>query len=715
MKGARDIRVRGSNDMEFKPGRNVWRVERAERASLLIDGANYFAAARSAMIKARHSILIAGWDIHSQTRLVGPSAKADDGYPETFAEFLVALVEKRPQLDIRLLLWDFSLLYAAERDPFPTMSLRWNTPHNIRFCLDDCVPIGSSQHQKLVVVDDAIAFSGGLDLTIRRWDTSSHRPNDPLRVDPNGDAYEPFHDVQMLVEGEAASGIADLFRARWQCAAFESVPKAQGGNDPWPEGVEADLHDVDIGIARTLPRYDGEEQAQEVEQLFYDSIDAAERSIYIENQFLTAPGIARRLAKRLTDNPELEVLIVSPETHHSWLEAQSMRAGRARFACIVKQAAAERVWLAHPQVTEDGQTASIMVHAKVMIVDDAFLRVGSANLNNRSMGTDTECDLAVIAANDVQRKTIARLRNRLISNHCGASEDQVAAVLAKCGGSLIAVARSLARDGHSLQQIVDPAPGSPEMFNLIAGVADPEKPIGAEQFVSDMFGGYVPARNISTILKVIGAGVVILALALVWQFVPLAKPDAVKAELASLAGNPFAPAIIVGVFVALGSLMFPITVLIAATAAAFGPWFGFAYALIGALASALATYWIGARIGKNTLRDLLGPKLNRIRHRVAKRGVFAIAAIRMVPIAPFMVINLAAGASAIPLFDYMAGTFLGMLPGLIMISAVGNQFAHILTSSTPSDIAILAAAVIAWIALSIGVQALVSRYWSAGR
>ena len=157
---------------------------------MLIDGANYFAAARSAMIKAHHSILIAGWDIHSQTRLVGPPGKADDGYPETFAEFLTALVEERPQLDIRLLLWDFSLLYAAERDPFPTMSLRWNTPHNIRFCLDDCVPIGSSQHQKLVVIDDAIAFSGGLDLTIRRWDTSSHRPNDPLRVDPNGEPYD---------------------------------------------------------------------------------------------------------------------------------------------------------------------------------------------------------------------------------------------------------------------------------------------------------------------------------------------------------------------------------------------------------------------------------------------------------------------------------------------------------------------------------------------
>jgi phosphatidylserine/phosphatidylglycerophosphate/cardiolipin synthase-like enzyme len=210
--------------MKFESGRNIWRVARAERAAVLIDGANYFAAIRSAMINARQSILIAGWDIHSQTRLVGPSGMADDGYPETFAEFLVALVHKRPELDIRLLLWDFSMLYAAERDLFPTMTLRWNTPHNIRFCLDDCVPIGSSQHQKLVVIDDAVGFSGGLDITARRWDTNAHRANDPLRFDPAGVPYEPFHDVQMLVDGEAARALGDLLRARWACAACEDGP-----------------------------------------------------------------------------------------------------------------------------------------------------------------------------------------------------------------------------------------------------------------------------------------------------------------------------------------------------------------------------------------------------------------------------------------------------------------------------------------------------------
>ena len=701
--------------MLLKPDHNVWRMARANRASMLIDAANYFAAARSAMIKAERSILIAGWDIHSQTRLVGPECRADDGYPEALAEFLAALVAKKPKLQIRLLLWDFSVLYAAERDPFPTATLQWSTPPNIHFCLDDCVPVGSSQHQKLVAIDDKVAFSGGLDITVRRWDTCAHKADDAHRVDPAGKPYGPFHDVQMAVDGPAAAALSELLRDRWACAAMEEVNAVTVDSDPWPDDVTPDFADVDIGIARTEPRFDGRDEAREVERLYFDMIDSAERSIYIENQFLTALPIADRLAERLRKRPELEALIVSPQTHVSWLEAQSMRAGRARFAAVLSEFPEDRVALLYPHVEANGATANTMVHSKVMVVDDRIIRIGSANLNNRSMGTDTECDLVVVAATDEQRETVVHLRNALIGDHCGAAADEVAQAIAQNGGSLVKTARTLARNGHSLQPIVDDPAVSPETFALIQGVADPEKPIGAEEFISNMFGGYVPARNYSTVLKVVAAGLVIVGLAMAWQFVPLADPKSVKEAFSDIAGSHWAPFVVIGSFVIAGSLMFPVTVLIAATAAAFGPWTGFTYAFVGALASALTTYAIGAAVGKRTVQDLLGPRLNRIRRKIASRGVVSIAAIRLVPVAPFTVVNLAAGASAIPVFDYMAGTVIGMLPGMIMISAVGNQFARILTSPTPFDIAALVVAVGAWVALSIGVQAVVSRYWSASR
>lgn len=681
---------------------------------MLVDGADYFGALRRAMIKAQRSIVIAGWDIHSQMRLVGRSGKADDGYPAAFAQFLAALVKEKPQLDIRLLLWDFSVLYAAERDPFPTMRLNWKMPSSIRFCLDDCVPIGSSQHQKIVVIDDAVAFSGGLDITVRRWDTSDHRLGEPHRVDTSGRPYRPFHDVQMMVDGAAAQELAELLRGRWSCAACEDLPRASVDSDPWPEQVEPYFTDVDIGIARTQPRYEEQSQLRQVERLFLDSIDAAERTIYFENQFLTAPGIARRIAERLRACPALEVLIVSPDSHESWLEAHSMHSGRIRFGAILREAGGERVHLAYPRVTVGARSSAVMVHAKVMIVDDTILRVGSANLNNRSMGTDTECDLVIVASNDTDRRRITELRNGLIGHHCGATAKEVVQALDDAGGSLIQMARTLRCNGHSLEPIVDEVTAG-EMIDLLQGVADPQQPIGAEDFVGSMVGGKVSSQHVATLAKVIVAGLLVVALALAWHSAPFANPQAVRDALASIASYELAPAMVVATFILAGLVMFPVTVLIAATAATFGPWLGFSYAAVGALASALTTYALGAAIGKRTLRNLLGPRLNRIRRQAAKRGVITIAAVRMVPIAPFTVVNLVAGASSIPVFDYVAGTLLGMLPGLIMISAVGHQLARILTAPSATDFAWLAAAIIGWIALSIGVQAVVARYWSGGR
>ena len=128
--------------MILAPNRNIWRLERAERAAILIDAARYFGALREALIKARSSVFVIGWDLDSRTRLVGESGPPPDHYPETFVEFLSALVQERPQLLVHLLVWDYSILYALEREPFPTMSLGWRTPPRIRYCLDDDLPPG---------------------------------------------------------------------------------------------------------------------------------------------------------------------------------------------------------------------------------------------------------------------------------------------------------------------------------------------------------------------------------------------------------------------------------------------------------------------------------------------------------------------------------------------------------------------------------------------
>jgi uncharacterized membrane protein YdjX (TVP38/TMEM64 family) len=348
-----------------------------------------------------------------------------------------------------------------------------------------------------------------------------------------------------------------------------------------------------------------------------------------------------------------------------------------------------------------------------MVVDDGLLRIGSANMNNRSMGTDTECDLTIDAANDTEREHIVRVRNTLLADHCGATAEEVAAELVN--RSLLQVAGQLSRNGHRLCAVEDGSPDNFELTRYINGVADPERPIGAEEFVSNMLGGYIQSRHAATVLRLLAVGALVLVLALVWNFVPLAEPGAVQELFEALAQNRWAPFVVVAAFVIGGLVCFPLTALIAATAAAFGPWFGFAYAFVGAMASAVVVYGVGAAIGKRTLRDILGPRLNRVRQRVAQRGVLAVVAVRLIPIAPYSIVNLVAGASGISLIDFIAGTLIGLAPGMLVISALGHQLARILVAPTATDLALLAAAVIGWIGVSVGAQMVLSKYWGRKR
>jgi len=707
----RDAFPRRAQTSILRPGRNVWRLEHADRAALLIDGAAFFRAVREALRKAQRTVFIVGWDIDSRTRLVGEDCDPHDGMPVPFAEFLSALVRERPELTVHLLLWDYSVVYALERELFPTLSLHWSTPRQVRLSLDDELPIGSSHHQKIIIVDDAVAFSGGLDLAIRRWDTPDHALDNPDRVDPSGKPYRPFHDVQALVDGPAAHALAALVRERWSRASCDFPTEIDPIGDPWPDGVSPDLSRVNVGIARTLPLYEGQAEVREVETLFCDSISAARRTIYIENQFLTCTKVSETLARTLRRRPELEALIVAPKHYDTWIETRTMRNGRIRFLRMLQEAGvADRVRLLYPEVRDGERVADTMIHSKVCIIDDRLLRVGSANLNNRSMGVDTECDLAFEANDGEQQRSIASIRNRLLGEHCGTDAEEIARSLVRTG-SIVRTAEEVSRNGHSLQPIDDGVADPQEITSTIEEVADPTRSL-VSKLVVDRRGTRLSRMQLSTLVKIALAAVVVIALPLAWQYTSLsnlADPDVVRSTFARVAASSWAPFAVVGIFVAGGLVAFPVLVLIGVTAATFGPLFGLAYAAAGSIASALVTYLIGAWLGKDLLRDYLGPRLDRIRRRIVNQGVLAVAAIRLVPVAPFTLVNLVAGASQIRLQDYLAGTVLGMAPGWIVMSALGHQLFQIVTQPTAGNVALLGAAIIGWIAVSIGVQIVLSK------
>ena len=701
----------------LSPNANVWRIERANRFSVLIDGASFFGAVRQAALLARRSIIIMGWDLDSRTRLVDASGQTKDAYPAELAAFLSALVTERSNLNVYLLLWDYSLLYAAERESFPLFSLQWRTPPRVHFSLDNQVPLGASQHQKIVVIDGQVAFSGGLDLTGRRWDTPEHAVDNPFRIDPGGKPYRPFHDVQAMVDGDAARALYDIARQRWRCVTFEELPDAEAGSDAWPKAVQPDFQNVQVGLARTQPAMGAFKEQREVEALFLDSIDTAERALYIENQFFTSVPIAERIAHRMQGRQALETLLIGPQNHESWIEARTMRNGRIRFLrTLLDAGVGDRVRLVYPHVENAGTSTDTMMHSKVMIIDDRFLRIGSANLNNRSMGTDTECDLAIEATTEQERARILDIRHRLLADHCGVPAAEVARHFAE-GRGLIRASYELMGAGHSLRDVDDGEPDPAEMARYVEGVADPERPIAADAFAAMELTGHTPRLTIGKLAKLGGALLLVLALTLAWHFTTLSnllQPSALDAMMAKLATSPLAPLYVIGGYLLGGLVAFPLVVLIAATAAAFGPVEGFIYALGGSVASAVLTYGIGAWLGRQPLRSLLGPRLNRIRNVFVRRGILAIAAIRLVPVAPFTVVNLVAGASSVRLVDYVVGTVLGLLPGLLLMSALGYQIYRFLIAPTAADLALLAGAALLWVVAVFGAQRLAARVGNTG-
>ena len=200
----------------LQPGRNCWRVERADRFYCVQDAADCFKLVRQAILSARHTIFIIGWDIFSAVDLLPEGA--DDGAPTRLDDLLAFVTQRRPHLRCYILIWDYAALYTLERDPFSRWRLGWKAPRRVTFGFDDRHPVGGSHHQKIVVVDDRLAFCGGIDLTSHRWDTCAHKVEEPARVSA-GEPYEPYHEVQAMVSGPVAASLGLLARERWRALA----------------------------------------------------------------------------------------------------------------------------------------------------------------------------------------------------------------------------------------------------------------------------------------------------------------------------------------------------------------------------------------------------------------------------------------------------------------------------------------------------------------
>ncbi|MGF1612227.1 MAG: VTT domain-containing protein [Kiloniellales bacterium] len=673
-------------------GRTCWQRAQANRLAVLVDAAAYFRAFKAAALRAQHSILIVGWDIHSRTSLEFPD-EADPDLPNELGPFLDHLVTRREGLRVRVLVWDSPLIYSVDREWLPQARFDWFTHPRLCFALDSQHPLGACQHQKIVVIDDCLAFVGGIDLTLGRLDVPEHRPSDPRRHNPDGSIYPPFHDVQLAVDGPAAQALACIARDRWTRATGQRLRSVESAADCWPEGLAVDLQDPEVAIARSYPTWQGRAGVREVEALLLETIRRAKESLYIENQYFTSSSAAQAIKERLGQADCPEIILVLPQEPTGWLEQTAM--GRRQRWLLARLREADRFgrFRAYVPVVGEAGDVPVKVHSKVMVIDGQFLRVGSANLNNRSMGFDSECDLAVEGEpGSVTARAITEVRDRLLAEHLDVSPRRLAAEI-ESSGSLIDAVEALRGSGRSLIPFRDSLPDSIDLVVADSEVFDPPAPATPECIADELVGDNSGRREFrSALFRLAAIILVLLGLAALWHWGPiadLASPSDLKAWSQALRTEWLATVAMLGAYVIGGLVMFPVTVLIAATGLLYGPLAGVLVAWSGSMLSAMAGYGAGVLIGRKTLRQLSGGKLERVSRQIARRGLLSMTIIRMIPIAPFTVVNLAAGASHISFRDFVFGTAIGMAPGIAAITLFSGQLGQVLHSPDTANVAIL--------------------------
>jgi phosphatidylserine/phosphatidylglycerophosphate/cardiolipin synthase-like enzyme len=453
----------------FHEGQNCSFVAPARRASLLIDAANYFEKLAGLLAKAKRSILIIGWDFDGRIKLGAESGELALG------DFLRLLVEREPALEIRILIWSLSFLHAPG-DPWALLfGAPWQRHPRIKLRLDRCHPFYGCQHQKIVCVDSAIVCTGGIDLTVGRKDTTRHRPVSGVRRNPDGATYAPVHDVQIMLDGEIARSIDEVARNRWQLATGEKLVPPRDPPDLWPSDVKADFENIDAAVALAEPGLRGRRERAECAALTCDIFKQARRYIYIEAQYFTARYLLPVLRKSLAaaDGPEV-ILILTPG-HRTERVEKMLALNRLRLlGCLKHCDPHNRLYAYYPLVSDTAGAAGILVHSKVIIADDQVMRVGSSNLNNRSVALDVECDVALFAGTPAQRDDIRRARDRLLAEHLGRSPGEVAAALA-ASPSLHAAIEHLNAGSRRLEPF---APEPSENYSACTGtwLMDPERP-----------------------------------------------------------------------------------------------------------------------------------------------------------------------------------------------------------------------------------------------
>lgn len=421
-------------------GKTAWRVHERVASGLLIDARDYYRAFYEAASRAKRSILILGWQFDSDVQLLRGEDLPHGADPTDYEllPLLDRLCRERPQLEVKMLAWDHSLFFALEREVLQKVVFDIATVDRFEFKTDGTVPLGGSHHQKVAIIDGQVAFMGSADICQDRWDSSAHVVRDPLRVSRKDQAYKPYHEVQAVFTGEPVRSLLDLFAARWEYATGKTLDVSSyiARNDEIFSKLPVTMRMpvADVAFSRTIPGAEDREHVHEIRDLYVRAIHNAQRLIYVETQYLTSCCVRDALVSRMSakDKPKLDIVLVLPHKPERFKEEVFIGLPQADVLDAVV-AAAERHGHAlglynvasRDEAAPNGPPVFVYIHAKLMIVDDVFFTMGSANLANRSMTVDSEINATWAAQpGDTElRNAIRRVRVRLLLEHLGDAAD----------------------------------------------------------------------------------------------------------------------------------------------------------------------------------------------------------------------------------------------------------------------------------------------------
>ena len=395
----------------------------------------------------------------------------------------------------------------------------------------------------------------------------------------------------------------------------------------------------------------------------------------------------------------MHVILVSSYEPKGKFECEAFWASRIEFKAILEKGIdPKRIRLTYSSIEDmQGRKAYKRIHSKVMTVDDKYLVIGSSNLSNRSMTLDTEIDVVLHGNSEHNRQQILHVRNDLLAEHTGRKLEDMPALF-DTDYPVDALMQGQIAHGYVLTEVRDEVFTNHSVKNVFRSLSDPEEPLIS---LPTLDGAALPARNPRRRSIMIMLGIAVIAILgglMFWasQSISWLSSESINDFLEKSRGTYFALPTVLLVYVVGGILFFPVTVLSLAVAAIFGPIWGPIYGIMGALLSSAILFGIGKLSGNAGLRKIGGPKVEAVDEKLKKSGIVGVAAIRMLPIAPFSLVNLVAGISSIGIVQFLIGTFLGMFPPMIAKGLVGDSITQIFRNPSATSIGYLVAGIVLW-------------------